>query len=331
MSNQPKYNVAVIIPTYNEELFVERCVASALGQTYPLAEMDILVVDGGSTDRTCDIVRSLSMTHPNIRLLNNPKRQRSAAFNIGVGQSDAPFIICMDAHATYDARYVERCVELLKAHPEYGNVGGVCEIMPQNDSLIARANALLNHLRFGIGGAAFRVGTKAEAVDSVPFGAFRREVVDEVGGMREDVGRAEDNDYNARIRKAGYLVWLDPAIRSSYYARATWGSSCRQMYGNGVAIGNLFYIDPQAIGLRHLVPLMFVLALLVTAVAACFTVYGLYALTAIFGAYMLAALTADIAACCRYGWNYVFVLPPLFLSVHLSYGVGTLVGLVKRK
>ena len=103
------------------------------------------------------------------------------------------------------------------------------------------------------------------------------------------------------------------------------------MYGNGVAIGNLFYVDPQAIGLRHLVPLMFVLALLVTAVAACFTVYGLYALAAIFGAYMLAALMADIAACCRYGWNFVFVLPPLFLSVHLSYGVGTLVGLVKRK
>ena len=330
MSNQPKYGVAVIIPALNEELFIERCIQSALAQSYPVADMEIVVVDGGSTDRTCVIVRALSAVHTNIRLLSNPRRLRSAAFNVGVSQSDAPYIICMDAHVTYDACYVERCVELLKAHPEYGTVGGVCEILPQNNSLIARANALLNHLRFGIGGASFRVGSEAKAVDSVPFGAFRREVVNEIGYMREEAGRAEDNDYNFRIRQAGYLVWLDPAIRSSYYARATWGSSCRQMYANGVAIGNLFYISPQAIGLRHLVPLMFVLSLLATAVSACFTVYGLFALAAIFGAYVLAALVADIAACSRYGWNYVFVLPPLFLSVHLSYGVGTLVGLVKR-
>lgn len=330
MPTRNTYTVAVIIPTLNEERFIEHCVRSVMEQTYPIEQMDIMIVDGGSTDRTEAIVRSLSTSYSNIRFLHNPKRYQSAAFNIGVQSSEAPYIVRLDAHATYDTHYIERCVSLLANHADYGNVGGVCEILPQNESLIARANALLNHLRFGIGGAAFRVGTTAQAVDSVPFGAFSREVVNQVGGIREDLARGEDNEYNARIRKAGYTVWLDPAIRSSYYARATWRSSCAQMYANGVSIGTLFYIDRQAIGLRHLVPLAFVLALLGALVATAFSVYGFYLLLAIMTAYTVAALTADIQACRRYGWEYVLVLPPLFFSVHISYGFGTIVGLLKR-
>lgn len=330
MQHQPTYNVAVIIPTLNEEHFITCCLESVLGQTYPTEKMDIMVVDGGSTDNTCALVREMSSRCANIRLLDNPKRYQSAAFNIGVQASNAPYIIRMDAHATYDQQYVEHCVDLLANHPEYGNVGGVWDIRPQNSSLIARANALLNQLKFGIGGAAFRMGATAQAVDTVPFGAFRRQVVEQVGGMREDLARGEDNEYNARIRKAGYTIWLDPNIRSTYYARATWSSSCKQMYSNGISIGNLVYIDRNAIGLRHLVPLAFVLALILSLIAACFTGYGWYAFGVIAGAYTLAAIVADIDACCKHGWEYVLILPPLFFSVHVSYGIGTLIGLVRK-
>ena len=330
MQHQPTYNVAIIIPTLNEEHFITRCLESVLGQTYPTEKMDIMVVDGGSTDNTCAIVRALGKNHPNIRLLSNPKRYQSIAFNIGVAASDAPYIIRMDAHATYDQQYVEHCVDLLANHPEYGNVGGVWDIRPQNSSLIARANALLNQLKFGIGGAAFRMGATAQAVDTVPFGAFHRHVVEQIGGMREDLARGEDNEYNARIRKAGYTIWLDPAIRSTYYARATWSSSCKQMYSNGVSIGNLVYIDRNAIGLRHLVPLAFVMALIASLVTACVTCYGWYLTGIIMGAYIAAALIADINACRKHGWEYVFILPLLFFSIHISYGIGTLIGLVKK-
>lgn len=330
MQHQPTYNVAIIIPTLNEEHFITRCLESVLGQTYPTEKTDIMVVDGNSTDNTCAIVRALGKNHPNIRLLSNPKRYQSIAFNIGVAASDAQYIIRMDAHATYDQQYVEHCVDLLANHPEYGNVGGVWDIRPQNSSLIARANALLNQLKFGIGGAAFRMGATAQAVDTVPFGAFHRRVVEQVGGMREDLARGEDNEYNTRIRKAGYTVWLDPAIRSTYYARATWSSSCKQMYSNGVSIGNLAHIDRQAIGLRHLVPLAFVVALIASLVTACVTHYGWYLTGIIMGAYTLAALIADINACRKHGWEYVFILPLLFFSIHVSYGIGTLIGLVKK-
>ncbi len=330
MQHQPTYNVAVIIPTLNEEHFITRCLESVLGQTYPTEKTDIMVVDGNSTDNTCAIVRALGKNHPNIRLLSNPKRYQSIAFNIGVAASDAQYIIRMDAHATYDQQYVEHCVDLLANHPEYGNVGGVWDIRPQNSSLIARANALLNQLKFGIGGAAFRMGATAQAVDTVPFGAFHRHVVEQIGGMREDLARGEDNEYNTRIRKAGYTVWLDPNIRSTYYARATWSSSCKQMFDNGVSIGVLAHIDRQAIGLRHLVPLAFVVALIASLVTACVTCYGWYLTGIIMGAYIAAALIADINACRKHGWEYVFILPPLFFSIHISYGVGTLIGLVKK-
>ena len=149
--------------------------------------------------------------------------------------------------------------------------------------------------------------------------------------MREDLARGEDNEYNSRIRRAGYTVWLDPGIRSTYYARGTWVTSCKQMYANGVSIGQLFYVDRAAIRLRHLVPLTFVLAVIGAISIGCFTLYGWFLLAAILGSYLVAAIYADIAACRKYGWEYLFILPPMFLSIHLSYGVGTMVGLIKRQ
>ncbi len=323
--------ITIIIPTLNEELFIEQCIMSIKRQTYPFEQMEILVVDGGSKDKTRTIVSALSVDYPNVQLLDNPHRYQSAAFNIGVNHSSTKYIIRLDAHATYDTCYIERCIAILEAHPEYGNVGGICEIKPQNESLIARTNALLNHLRFGIGGAAFRIADKAQRVDSVPFGAFRKDIVEQIGGMREDLARGEDNEYNSRIRRAGYTVWLDPGIRSTYYARGTWVTSCKQMYANGVSIGQLFYVDRAAIRLRHLVPLTFVLAVIGAISIGCFTLYGWFLLAAILGSYLVAAIYADIDACRKYGWEYLFILPPMFLSIHLSYGVGTMVGLIKRQ
>lgn len=331
MSKNTDYIVSIIIPTLNEEKFIERCIDSVLHQTYPIDKMDIMVVDGGSTDRTIEIVKALENKYSNIRLLHNALRYQSAAFNIGVQSSCAPYIIRLDAHATYDSRYIELCVNHLEQNPNYGNVGGIWEILPQNESLIARTNALLNHLKFGIGGADFRVGADAQETDSVPFGAFRRDVIDKIGGMREDLARGEDNEYNSRIRKAGYKIWLDPTIRSSYYARPTLSSSCKQMYANGVSIGNLFYVDRKAIGLRHLVPFAFVMALFLSALSAIFCIYGLYLFGTILAAYFIAAIIADIDACRKNGWEFVWILPIMFFCIHISYGIGTIVGLLKIK
>ncbi len=320
----------IIIPTLNEEKFIASCLDSVIAQTYPLERMEILVVDGGSCDRTHDIVKGYGERYPDIRLLDNPGRIQSIAFNIGLRESSEPYVIRLDAHASYSSTYIELCVKHLSEHPEYGNVGGICRIEPQNSSLQAGANAVLNKVSFGIGGAAFRVGSKAGFVDSVPFGAFQRKVLEEVGGMREDLARGEDNEINSRIRKAGYKVYIDPEIVSTYYARGTVRESMKQMYANGESIGKLFHVDRSAIGLRHVVPMCFLLSLAGSLLLGLFWHPFLYLFAGISGLYAAADLSASISACMKFGSRYIVILPLLFFLVHCSYGWGTLVGLFKR-
>ena len=332
------YKVAIVIPTLNEEKFIARCLESIIQQTYPFDKMDVMVVDGGSKDRTREIVQRISHDYPNIRLVDNPGRIQSIAFNIGVKASSAPYVVRLDAHATYNKVYIEKCLEIfsVKAHvlgcsPELlGNVGGVWNICPQHSGVIAETSAILNQVEFGIGGAAFRVGAKAGFVDTVPFGCFPRRVIEEIGGMREDLARGEDNEYNSRIHKAGYKVYLNPEVVCTYFSRDTIRANMKQMYANGVSIGKLLYIDRASVGLRHLVPLAFVLSLVGSLILGCIykPMFLLFAL--IIGLYALAAIAATISACMKFGWKYCLTLPLMFFLVHISYGWGTIVGILKR-
>lgn len=326
-----KYQVTVVIPTLNEEKFISGVIESVISQSYPFRDIDLIIVDGGSTDKTCSIVNDFSERYCNIRLINNTKRIQSAAFNIAVANSSAPIIIRMDAHALYDVDYVKRCVHRLESVSNVGNVGGCWRVFAGADTIVGNANAILNQVRFGIGGASFRVGAKEGDVDTVPFGAFLRDVIDNVGNMREDLPRGEDNEYNSRIRKAGYRIFFDPAIICTYYARATLKASCRQMYQNGLSIGNLLHIAPDAIGLRHLVPGVFVATLLLSLVMSIF--YQLFCLVfaIVLGLYLVANLIASLSACSKFGFRYIIILPILFFCIHISYGWGTIVGFLKNK
>ena len=323
------HELAVIIPTLNEENYIERCLESVARQSFPFERMDVMVIDGGSKDRTREIVSDYCRQHANVRLLDNPKRIQAAAFNIGVANSSAPIIIRMDAHAYYHDYYVEGCVTRLRENDRRGNVGGQWDIQPQNESKWAIANAILNASKFGIGGATYRIGAQAGNVDTVPFGAFPRRVIDEIGGMREDLVRGEDNEYNSRITHAGYDIFFDPRIVCTYYARPSLIASCKQMYANGLSIGQLLYVDKSAVAIRHLVPFVFVLALLVSAIGALFLRPFLWLLITIFASYLISAVLASISPSKKYGIDYLVLLPVMFLSVHCSYGWGTLVGLVK--
>ena len=321
------YNVAVVIPTLNEEKFIAKCIDCLITQTFPFEKIDLMVVDGGSVDKTYEIVESYQKQYQNIRYIHNPKKIQSVAFNIGVAESSAPVVIRLDAHAIYNTDYIEKCIKGLKTDNTRGNVGGRCMILPFNDTLWANANAILNYSRFGIGGSAFRVGMKPDYVDSVPFGAFPRSVIEKVGGMREDLPRAEDNEYNSRIRKAGYKVYFDPEIVSSYYARPTLSTSCKQMYANGESIGHLFYVDRESIGLRHLVPLLFVAGIICGVLLSFVWQPFFFALLAGLCLYFTCDLLASVMAAKEHGWKYFLPLFIMFFCVHVSYGWGTIVGM----
>mgnify|MGYP003181906320 FL=1 len=322
------YEVAIVIPTLNEERFISRCLNSIIKQTYEFEKMDVMIIDGGSNDKTKDIVAKYQKSHQNIRFIENKKKIQSVAFNIGFKKSTAPYIIRLDAHAEYDSKYISLCIENLKQDEKRGNVGGRCNILPFNQSIWAQTNAILNHSRFGIGGAAFRVSNEAHNTDTVPFGAFPRKVIDQIGGMREDLPRGEDNEYNSRIRKAGYKIFFDPNIFSSYFARPTLGASCKQMYANGNSIGYLYYIDREAIGIRHLVPLLFVVSGLFSIIISVLWSPFCYVFCGGLALYLIADAIASIMGAKD---NVKCTLPLfiLFFCVHVSYGMGTIAGLIK--
>lgn len=322
------YEVAIVIPTLNEERFISRCLNSIIKQTYEFEKMDVMIIDGGSTDNTKKIVAEYQKSHQNIRFIENKKKIQSVAFNIGFKKSTAPYIIRLDAHAEYDSKYISLCIENLKQDEKRGNVGGRCNILPFNQSIWAQTNAILNHSRFGIGGAAFRVSNEAHNTDSVPFGAFPRKIIEKIGGMREDLPRGEDNEYNSRIRKAGYKIFFDPVIISSYFARPTWGASCKQMYANGNSIGYLYYIDREAIGIRHLVPLLFVVSGLFSIIISVLWSPFCYVFCGGLALYIIADAIASIMGAKD---NVKCTLPLfiLFFCVHVSYGMGTIAGLIK--
>ena len=322
------YEVAIVIPTLNEERFISRCLNSIIKQTYEFEKMDVMIIDGGSNDKTKDIVAEYQKSHQNIRFIENKKKIQSVAFNIGFKKSTAPYIIRLDAHAEYDSKYISLCIENLKQDEKRGNVGGRCNILPFNQSIWAQTNAILNHSRFGIGGAAFRVSNEAHNTDSVPFGAFPRKIIEKIGGMREDLPRGEDNEYNSRIRKAGYKIFFDPNIISSYFARPTLGASCKQMYANGNSIGYLYYIDREAIGIRHLVPLLFVVSGLFSIIISVLWSPFCYVFCGGLALYLIADAMASIMGAKD---NVKCTLPLfiLFFCVHVSYGIGTIAGLIK--
>lgn len=328
------YKAAVIIPTLNEEKFIASCLDSVIAQSFPFKELDVMVIDGGSVDRTRDIVDDYHKKFPNIRLIDNPGKIQSIAFNIGVRSSSAPYVIRLDAHATYNVEYTEKCLEKFSADAEelgcapelLGNVGGVWNIRPQHSGIIAGSSAILNQSRFGIGGAAFRVGASAGFVDTVPFGCFPRKVIEEVGGMREDLPRGEDNEFNSRIRKAGYKIYFDPEIVSTYFSRDTLKANMKQMYANGESIGHLFYIDKDAVGLRHLVPLAFVLGIILGAILSVFWHPFLYLYLSGFALYFFCDFMASFFCVKKHGWRYLLPLFLMFFCVHVSYGIGTIVG-----
>ena len=322
------YEVAIAIPTLNEERFISRCLDSIIKQTFKFEKMDVMIIDGGSNDKTKDIVAEYQKSHQNIRFIENKKKIQSVAFNIGFKKSTAPYIIRLDAHAEYDSKYISLCIENLKQDEKRGNVGGRCNILPFNQSIWAQTNAILNHSRFGIGGAAFRVSNEAHNTDSVPFGAFPRKIIEKIGGMREDLPRGEDNEYNSRIRKAGYKIFFDPNIISSYFARPTLGASCKQMYANGNSIGYLYYIDREAIGIRHLVPLLFVVSGLFSIIISVLWSPFCYVFCGGLALYIIADAIASIMGAKD---NVKCTLPLfiLFFCVHVSYGMGTIAGLIK--
>ncbi len=320
--------ISLVIPLRNEEAYIEDCLRSILAQDYPLDLMEILFVDGCSTDKTVAILEEAARTTPQICVLNNPNRTVPYAMNIGIRAAKGEFIVRLDAHSEYQPDYVSLSIEALRTIP-CENAGGIW--ITKGRGYMGEAIAGTLTTVFGVGNAQFRLTPHSGYVDTVPFGSYRRDLFDRIGFYDERLTRNQDNELNYRIRKNGGKIYMDQRICCTYYCRNSLHALMRNGYQNGHWNVVTMYLCPGSMGLRHFVPLAFVLATvglpllaLITGISFFLKLMGL-----MWGAYLLLDAFYSYVVAEKRGWKYLPVLPIIYPAFHFAYGIGSLSGICR--
>lgn len=323
--------VSVICPIYNEEKYITKCIESVLEQDYPTEDLEILFVDGLSTDKTRKIVSDYATRYNQIRLLDNPHRIVPYAMNIGIKAAKGDIIIRLDGHVEYPTNYISKCVHYLMTLPNAENVGGVCQTLPCNERNISQAIAIALSTGFGMGNSSFRIGsTEIRKVDTVPFGCFRKSLFERIGYYDNELVRNQDDELNGRIIKNGGTIYLIPEIKTKYFSRDKICKIRRMFYQYGLykPLVNKKLGSPATA--RQFVPLLFLLGIVLGGILSVFSIYIMYTYFAVLALYLAIGLFIG----CKYAVKYrrpmlTLLMPYVFANVHLSYGYGYLRGIYK--
>ncbi len=324
--------VSVIIPCRNEAQTIRLVLSALINQSYPPLLMEIIVADGLSEDNTRKSIAAFSMEHPDvpIRVVDNPKRIIPAAINAGIQASSGSIIIRMDAHSLPEPDYVARCVAALEAGLA-DNVGGVWDIKPQVDTWMARSIAATASHPLAVGGAQYRIGDKAQYVDTVPYGAFRRSLIERIGGFDESLLTNEDYEFNARVRQNGGKIWIDPAIRCTYFARKNLRDLSVQYWRYGFWKAQMLKRYPHTLRPRQALPPLFVLGLLILAILSIIIYQVGWLLLAVISIYLLALLAVGIQLAIKNKDNGMLLgVPSTIACMHFSWGTALIVGLLTK-
>ena len=318
--------VSIIIPCYNEQATIRLLLEALYEQTLPRAEMEVIISDGLSTDGTRVEIAVFQQDFPDlaVRVVDNKRRSIPSGVNRAIEFARGEILIRLDAHSKPYPDYVENCV---KAH-EAGrgdNVGGVWEIHPGADTWIAKSIAVAAAHPLGVGDALYRHARHAAQVDTVPFGSFKRALIERVGLFDESLLTNEDYEFNARVRKAGGRIWLDPSIRSIYFARATLLELARQYWRYGFWKWRMLRRYPDTLRWRQALPPLFVLSLIGLTLFSIFVPVARFALLGELVLYFFSMALAGLSAAFRHNKAYLLFGLPLTIPVmHITWGSGFL-------
>jgi glycosyltransferase involved in cell wall biosynthesis len=317
---------SIIIPCYQEESHIEAVLRTAMDQDYCPDLIEILVVDGGSTDRTRAIVRALSALDPRIQLLHNPRRIQAAAMNLGIRHSRGDVIIRMDAHAEYAVNHVSTSVRVLRQTGAF-NAGGAQRPRPRGMFQRAVSAALASPL--GVGGAAYRDVTREGFVDTVWNGAFRREAFELAGLYDANAVTNEDAELNQRILEAGGRIYLSREVVAFYYPRDSLGGLIRQYFAYGRGRARTLLRRRKLLSVRPIIPLLFTLTLFSLALLSAVHGDAAVVLGSVLFVYAAAIFVESIRLGSRRGLAVIPRLWAIFPAIHLSHGIGFGVGLAQ--
>ncbi len=330
--------VSLCIIARNEEKVIGGLLEQVKNQTYPKNETEIVLIDSGSADGTKGIFKKFAeenkSEYMDIQIGDNTGGNQATGWNEAIKIAVGDVIIRVDAHAEIPENFIEKNMELIESGEDV--CGGarpnkIDEPTPFKEMLFLAESSM-----FGSSIAGYRRKSEGKKyVNSLFHGAYRREVFAKVGGFNKDLGRTEDNEMHYRIRQAGYKICQSDEIISYQHIRNTLGGMIKQKFGNGKWIGLTLGVCYQCLSSFHFVPFLFVFTLLCSiAVAVAGDIFGLAEMKLPFivliSAYALADLLMTALAVITAKKKHIIqiCLPIVFFILHISYGVGTLVGLL---
>ncbi len=317
--------IAIIVPSRNEEKYIGKLMDSVIQANYPHDKLLLLVCDGMSDDNTQKVVNEYSVKHPFIKLVVNENRTTPFALNLGIKNAeDADIMVTVSAHAEIFPDFFSRIVLIFNISPEIGCVGGVSQNVYMDST--SRPIGLAMSSMFGVGNAHFRTGDKEGFVDTVSFPAFRKEVFEKVGLFNETLTRNQDDEFNFRVAKEGYKIYLTGSIRSKYYVRGTFAKLYKQYFQYGYWKVYVNRLHKTVTSGRQLAPPLFVSFLFLGIILSFF--HWIFALS--FASILVVYLTAGLIFASKKSKNIldIFKIVWCFLILHISYGLGYLKGIV---
>lgn len=317
---QPRVTIAM--PAYNEERYIEACIASVQVQDYPSHLIEILVADGRSTDRTREIIAALAAVDPRIHLVDNPARLQAAALGLMVKQATGDIIVRMDVHCEYASDYVRKCVEILERSGA-DNVGGSQRAKANTAFQRALCAALASPL--GVGGARYRSPSAEGFVDTVFLGAFRRRVFETVGLWDPGAITNEDAELNQRILDSGGQIYLSREIVVHYFPRDSFRALAKQYYKYGIGRARTLLKLGSFPSLRPALPF-----LMVAGGTLLLVVPPLWPLAPLaFATYALATGAEAIRVGAKLAPAAIPTIWAIFPTLHVSHGFGFAAGLLR--
>jgi glycosyltransferase involved in cell wall biosynthesis len=321
--------VSVCIIAYNEEKFLPNLFNDILSQTYPKELIEIVLVDSMSSDRTREIMENFKDANHgfySVKVVDNPKKNQASGWNKAIVTATGDILIRMDAHAVMPEKYVAQCVEIIGQSEDI--VGGPCHQIIEKKTPWSEILLMTDNSLFGSNISLSKRGEEKAYVKLMSHAAYRREVFANVGGFNENLLRTEDNEFHYRVRKAGFKLLFDPEAVTYQYARSSLKKMLKQKYGNGYWIGLTLGISPKCLAIYHFVPFCFLLGIILTTALSFLGFWQLAAL--MWGLYALFAVTNTVLSLKNNGFNkFFYIMPFLFLMLHVSYGWGTLRGILE--
>ena len=318
--------VSIIVCCYNEEKYIEKCLRTLLNQQNISGELEILVIDGMSSDKTRSLIKNISRSDSRVKMFDNPAKVKPPAVNIGFRAARGKFIAICDAHTEYDKSYISNSINVIENHPETWCVGGPIISVGQSD--FGKANAIAMSSSIGVGNAKHRFPNYEGYAEMVCFPLFKREVLDLVGYYDEFFDINHDDEYCFRLRKAGGKVFLSPVAKSYYYVRNSMKGLFRQYFSYGFWQIAFLKKHKIPISIRQLIPFIFF------SVIAIFSFVSIITENAWIGLilptiYVGILLLATIPILFKNGLKIAANFPLAIFILHFSYAIGFFSGLFK--